>query len=212
MIKLFRKIRFDMLKKKDFLKYLLYAIGEITLIVIGIMLALYFQNRNEEEKIEESINTSINMLKDEILTNKKMIDNVKDYHIMVRDTLKSMREPEKKEDIDNALGFWRGMRTPRLQNAAFQTSIQSGIGKAFNPELLKTLNSLYTYQESYNEFTGQTAQIFFNSDLTDFTQFNKIMTSVGMAMNDLYWYERELTEMLDYSIKQIDSITKKSEH
>ena len=60
-----------MFKKKSFLSYILYAIGEIALIVVGILLALYLQNRNEEKKISETVTTSINMLKDEILTNKK---------------------------------------------------------------------------------------------------------------------------------------------
>ena len=206
MINLFRKVRKDMFKEKSFLSYILYAIGEIALIVVGILLALYLQNKNEEKKIAETVRTSVNMLKDEILTNKRAIDNVKDYHIMIRDTLEIMKLPESEADADNALGFWRGMRTPRLQNAAFQTSIQSGVGKEFNPELLKSLNSLYTYQDSYNEFTSQTTQIFFNSDFSDFTQFNKIMSSIAITMRDLYWYELELTEMFDRNLKQIDSL------
>ena len=206
MINLFRKIRRDMFKKKSFLSYILYAIGEIALIVVGILLALYLQNRNEEKKISETVTTSINMLKDEILTNKKNIEKVKDYHIMVKDTINKIEMPKNKEDFRKTLGFWRGMRTPRLQNAAFQTSIQSGVGKEFFPEMLKSLNALYTYQDSYNEFTAQTMQIFFNADFTDITQFKRIMTSVGMTMNDLFYYERQLTEMFDYNLKQIDSL------
>ena len=206
MINLFRKIRQDMFKKKSFLSYVLYAIGEIALIVIGILLALYLQNRNEEKKISENVNTSISMLKDEILTNKNNIENVKEYHIMVRDTIEVMKTPEKEEDINDALSFWRGMRTPRLQNAAFQTSIQSGVGKEFHPELLKALNALYTYQESYNEYTGQATQIFINSDFSDFAQFNRIMASIGITMTDLFYYERELINMFDYNIKKIDSL------
>lgn len=195
-----------MFKKKSFFSYVLYAIGEIALIVIGILLALYLQNKNEEKKTSKTVTISINMLKDEILINKASIDRVKDYHIMVRDTIRIIETPQKEEDIDSILSFWRGMQTPRLQNSAFQTNIQSGIGKEFNPELLKSLNALYTYQDSYNEFTSQSTQIFFNSDFSDFTQFNKIMASVGMTMSDLYWYEKELTEMFDYNLKQIDSL------
>ncbi|WP_412560070.1 hypothetical protein [Winogradskyella sp. MIT101101] len=206
MINLFRKIRKDMFKKKSFLSYLLYAIGEIVLIVVGILLALYLQNKNEEKKIEKNVSTSINMLKDEIMTNKQSINRVKDYHIMVRDSIDAMDTPKNEEDIDNTLSFWRGMQTPRLQNAAFQTSIQSGVGKEIHPELLKSLNALYTYQDSYNAFGTQATQIFFNADFTDYSQFKRIMTSIGMTMTDLYWYERELTEMFDYNIRQINSL------
>lgn len=195
-----------MFKKKSFFSYVFYAIGEILLIVIGILLALYLQNRNEDKKIKENVKTSIVMLKEEIQSNKKSIEKVRDYHIMVRDTIKAMESPETEKNIDTTLNFWRGMQTPRLQNAAFQTSIQSGIGKEFNPELLKSINQLYTYQDSYNEFSSQAIQIFYNSDFTDFKQYNKIMVAIEMTMSDLYYFERELSEMFDYNLKQIDSL------
>lgn len=206
MISSLRKIRSLMLRQKKFLNYLIYAIGEIALIVVGILLAVYLQNRNEERKITDTVQTTIDMLKDEILTNKSKIANVKDYHIMVRDTLKKIEMPKSEEAIHKTLSFLKGMRTPRLQDAAFQTSVQSGIGKEFDPVFLKVLNNLYTYQDSYNNFTAQSSQIFFSTDFTDLNNFNRLMASVGMIMNDLYWYERELTEMFDYSLKQIDSL------
>ncbi|NRD23157.1 hypothetical protein HNV10_07890 [Winogradskyella litoriviva] len=195
-----------MFKNKSLFSYILYAIGEIALIVIGILLALYLQNKNEEKKIKANVITAINMLKDEISTNKSIIDNIKNYHIMVKDTLQNMEIPKSEKEIEGKLGFWRGMRTPRLQNAAFQTSIQSGIGKEFNPKLLKALNGLYTYQDSYNQFTSQSTQIFFGADFSDIRSFGKIMTSIQMTMSDLYWYEKELTETYEFSLKQIDSI------
>lgn len=195
-----------MFKKKSFLSYLLYAIGEITLIVIGIMLALYIQNKNEEKKAHDAVMTSIGMLKGEINANIEKINAVKDYHIMVRDTLRQIKMPETEEGLNNSLGFWRGMRTPRLQNAAFQTTIQSGVSKDFNPLILERLNSLYTYQDSYNDFTSQSAQIFFNADFTNISEFKKIMASVQITMTDLFYYERELSEVYESNLKHIDSL------
>ena len=49
MIKLFRKIRQKTLTENKFGKYLTYAIGEIILVVIGILIALSINNWNEEE-------------------------------------------------------------------------------------------------------------------------------------------------------------------
>ncbi|RKE92146.1 DUF6090 family protein [Ichthyenterobacterium magnum] len=51
MIKFFRKIRQKMLIESKFSKYLLYAIGEIVLVVIGILIALQINNSNNK-KIE----------------------------------------------------------------------------------------------------------------------------------------------------------------
>jgi hypothetical protein len=50
MIKFFRKIRQKMLTENKFSKYLLYAIGEIVLVVIGILIALQINNWNEHRK------------------------------------------------------------------------------------------------------------------------------------------------------------------
>ena len=50
MIKFFRRIRQQLLSENKFSKYLFYAIGEIILVVIGILLALQINNWNEEKK------------------------------------------------------------------------------------------------------------------------------------------------------------------
>jgi hypothetical protein len=55
MIKFFRRIRQQLLSENKFSKYLLYAIGEIILVVIGILIALQINNNNnynEQRKIE----------------------------------------------------------------------------------------------------------------------------------------------------------------
>ncbi|WP_179344740.1 DUF6090 family protein [Winogradskyella ursingii] len=50
MIKFFRKIRQNLLSENKFSKYLIYAIGEIILVVIGILIALQINNSNELNK------------------------------------------------------------------------------------------------------------------------------------------------------------------
>ncbi len=47
-MKIFRKIRQQLLSKNKVSKYLLYAIGEITLVVIGILIASSINNKNDE--------------------------------------------------------------------------------------------------------------------------------------------------------------------
>ncbi|WGK64826.1 DUF6090 family protein [Croceiramulus getboli] len=50
MIKFFRKIRQRLLAENKFSKYLLYGIGEIVLVVIGILIALQINTWNENRK------------------------------------------------------------------------------------------------------------------------------------------------------------------
>jgi hypothetical protein len=66
MIKFFRKIRQRLLTENKFSKYLLYAIGEIVLVVIGILIALQINNWNEEQKDDNKEITYLENLKEDI--------------------------------------------------------------------------------------------------------------------------------------------------
>jgi hypothetical protein len=70
MIKFFRKIRQKMLIENKFSKYLIYAIGEIILVVIGILIALAINNSNQNRVIQEKEQTYLNGLKAEFQTSK----------------------------------------------------------------------------------------------------------------------------------------------
>jgi len=54
MIKFFRHIRQKLLAENQFRKYLLYAIGEIILVVIGILIALQINNWNQQKKDDKA--------------------------------------------------------------------------------------------------------------------------------------------------------------
>ena len=54
MIKFFRKIRQNLLSEGKIGKYFKYAVGEIVLVVIGILIALQINNWNENKKLSET--------------------------------------------------------------------------------------------------------------------------------------------------------------
>ena len=53
MLHFFRKIRHDLLDNSQFFRYLKYAVGEIILVVIGILIALQINNWTESRKSQE---------------------------------------------------------------------------------------------------------------------------------------------------------------
>ena len=63
MIKFFRKIRYDLMEKNKTGKYFKYAIGEIVLVVIGILIALQINNWNEQRKQNSQERYILNQLK-----------------------------------------------------------------------------------------------------------------------------------------------------
>ena len=66
MIKFFRKIRQNLLSNGETGKYLKYAVGEIVLVVIGILIALGINNWNESRKENLKEITNLKSLKSEL--------------------------------------------------------------------------------------------------------------------------------------------------
>jgi len=81
MIKFFRKIRQRLLTENKFSKYLIYAIGEIVLVVIGIVIALQINNWNNQQRDNQSelkyLNQIKNSLRDNDLILKERIESDK---------------------------------------------------------------------------------------------------------------------------------------
>lgn len=69
MIKFFRTIRKDLVKKNKTVKYFKYAIGEIVLVVIGILIALQINNWNEQRKDRVKEQVVLKKLQADFLSN-----------------------------------------------------------------------------------------------------------------------------------------------
>ncbi|WP_412560793.1 DUF6090 family protein [Winogradskyella sp. MIT101101] len=80
MIKFFRQIRYNLMNQNKASKYFKYAIGEIILVVIGILIALSINNWNEE----------INSKKKERLALIEILTDL-EYNIVELDSVKSRR-------------------------------------------------------------------------------------------------------------------------
>ena len=68
MIKFFRHIRQSLINQNRTKKYLLYAIGEIILVVIGILIALQINNWNESRKEKNRIKSIYAIIKKDLET------------------------------------------------------------------------------------------------------------------------------------------------
>lgn len=73
MLPFFRQIRQRLLTEYRFSKYLLYAIGEILLVVIGILLALQVNNWNENRRTRNAEHELLLNLKEELITNQALL-------------------------------------------------------------------------------------------------------------------------------------------
>jgi hypothetical protein len=101
MIKLFRHIRQNLIMENKTGKYLKYAIGEIVLVVIGILIALQINNWNENRKQRIQEVSLLSQLRTEFNSNLDQLD-LKNY--------------SKKQTINSAFQLLKYIDFPELRN------------------------------------------------------------------------------------------------
>ena len=78
---MFNKIRRKLIDSRSVKKYILYAIGEIFLVVIGILIALQINTMNDQKNMRIKEATMLKELHKDFLKNKIQFDKVKLDHI-----------------------------------------------------------------------------------------------------------------------------------
>ena len=115
MIKFFRKIRHKLLSENKFSKYLLYAIGEIVLVVIGILIALqingynqYLNDRIEEKEIlirfETDLKKDLDQISFDISFNERLIESLKNFINSINENTLTLEFFIKGSDALSSLG------------------------------------------------------------------------------------------------------------
>ncbi|MCK0180213.1 DUF6090 family protein [Flavobacteriaceae bacterium S0862] len=168
MIKFFRKIRQKLLSENKFSKYLIYAIGEIVLVIIGILIALQINNNNTLRKETQELYGYLTSIKNNIASDKKQIEQITTFRDSIKFYSQKMLQLSQQNEItrkdifltfhddynvffDNYLeinpsGF------EALKNSGFLGKIQgSNIEKLINDYYL-LVNRLEKQEKSLNDF------------------------------------------------------------
>ena len=161
MIKFFRKIRQDLMEKNKTANYLKYAIGEIILVVIGILIALQINNWNDQKKNASVENVYYSKILEDFELDKKLIENLlekADYRIATsKEILMELDSgtKDKYQLINKFLLATRGdIYVPR--DMTFKDLISSGNLKLIND--IKIKNSLIQYYSELENKRGQLKQ------------------------------------------------------
>ena len=105
MIKFFRKIRQDLLRDNKIGDYLKYAVGEIVLVVIGILIALSINNWNESRKndLEQAllVKNIIEDLRLDFIHINKSSEQVSNQMNLIDDLISKIFDEKKKINYDS---------------------------------------------------------------------------------------------------------------
>jgi len=91
MIKFFRKIRQKLLSENKFSKYLIYAIGEIILVVVGILIAVFINNLNIKQQNEEKEILYLTRLTTNLGSDKELYQSIISKDSLLIDSLNQVK-------------------------------------------------------------------------------------------------------------------------
>lgn len=198
MIHFFRRIRQGLLSQNRFSKYLLYAIGEILLVVIGILIALWINSLYQSYRNNELASIYLNDFKrdlvaDTITLNERIIYNerfVKHIDTIVY-TLATKIELSDKElfhfmEKHNAIMRESYFIPEKITIKQLESS--NGSHLISSKELKDLLFQYYTMNDRYEQNVEKSVQLyqhnFFNRDfMKAFISDNVFMLYAGLSLN-----------------------------
>ncbi len=170
MIKFFRKIRQNLLSEGKTGKYFKYAIGEIVLVVIGILIALQVNNWHEHQKIITNEQEVLKSLEKEIVKNTEQLEKYKTrndfYSEVTAEVILKLKQGEETfttKEISDCFNFYSNMvNSPVLDMIV--TSNSNLLVKSKN-----LIEEFRTLQYKYGGISKQEFYLddFWNSKITD---------------------------------------------
>ena len=181
MIKFFRKIRERLLTENKFSKYLLYVIGEIVLVVIGILIALQINNANEIQKTELRNTKNLNSLVKELKSNK----------LTITKNLNTIRN-----QISNSLHHIDSLSNPDYEIADLETYFlhsQNNLGPI-------SINSVATTSLSELVSSGGYSEIASDSIKGSVSEYQSQINDLDKSISafQIYWNNIELPYTIDH--------------
>lgn len=151
MLRFFRQLRQKLLSQKLMRKYLFYAIGEIILVVIGILIALAINNWNEEQKLREyeedilkEIRTGLINTREEVLRSIEEDQRWRACNYKILEYLDQKKPYD--ESLDPCFGSYFWSSTVQLTTSAYDELKVRGLELISNPELRRELTDMFDYK------------------------------------------------------------------
>nr|WP_299337632.1 DUF6090 family protein [Allomuricauda sp.] len=146
MLRFLRKVRRNFLSEGRFSKYLLYAVGEIFLVVIGILIALQINNWNEQrkalkerEKLIEALRSDARTTEERLAVSMEMADEINQNLLTFLEMLSKNSDSVSLDALKTYTSAVFQVANFRPAMSAYETALSTGdIGLIKNDTLLDT--------------------------------------------------------------------------
>ncbi len=166
MLKFFRTIRKKLIEQNKVRNYIFYAIGEILLVVIGILIALQVNNWNEDRKNRMYEVTMLEEVRRELIKDSEIIEswipNLKSVQYSFSALAVMKNDPNHSLDsLDIHLQRVRGYGiTLNINKSPYEAIKSAGLDRISNQEIRNNLSSLYGYHiESVEEWINEVFRV-----------------------------------------------------
>jgi len=210
-IQIFRKKRKVLLFAKEIKNYLLYSIGEIILVVLGILIALYINDWNENKKIKNKSNKSLERIKTDLKTEDYVLKDFKKRYNYSKNYLKKILYQGDTNNIDS-IRFHFGPFVHYKMNTEYLNLKSSGqLNLISNRGLRNSIVNFYeVYYSIYSELEKE-HKLFINSRVLDYfyEEFPSDTTNFikpKLVLNKLSDYK--FKAIINNQIISLDYITK----
>lgn len=165
---------------------------QIVSVMIGVFLGVIASDYREAEQAEKNSEKLLTIIRAEIATNQNIIEQVIDYHHMLRDSASYYAD---NQDIPAKPTFFKGSRMSYLSSSAYETGVQTGIINELPLNDIQMLNHVYTLQEAYNDLGKTILNGFVNQDFRDSDENRRnIATFLAITMSDVVVQEQGLLQ------------------
>ena len=148
MLKFFREIRLNMISKNKISNYFFYAIGEIVLVVLGILIALQINNWNEHRKVEseelrllEEIKANLETTFNNFILDTIYNSNTVSYYRKINHYIE--KDLPYNSELDSAFAAVGLFSSPYTINTAYKTLLSKGIDIIKNKTLKEKISNFY---------------------------------------------------------------------
>ena len=215
MIKFFRHIRKSLIMENRTSKYFKYAIGEIILVVIGILIALQINNWNQERQNRIKETAILKQIHRDFKSNKVQLDSIISNNKVVvqssNEIIKLMPFKDQEFIIDSIIKYSPKIfsaKTFNPSNGTVEALINSSSFDLIQNDSLRNL--LVSWKDVYNDFSEeeqyardlQISQISFFRRSIDYTNpysdSNKAFISTSLEAQNFFIDKRgSVQEVLD---------------